>query len=184
MAWAEGHTSTLPHSSSCSVVDRLAKRHSSRLTRHVQGKAPWLHGHYPASLLLWASPTPIQTDHAVIGSLMTFEYASLGGSPRFLDASFRARSPLSPRGALQVPILISSLQVKGFSISGSLAAPNRCNEAESGSLALRLALSPLKASPDRVTPSHARSATCQTGNLQGELLSVHKIDQAWPGAPG
>ena len=58
------------------------------------------------------------------------------------------------------------------------------NEAEVGSLALRLALSPLKASPDRVTPSHARSATCQTGNLQGELLSVHKIDQAWPGAPG
>ena len=60
------------------------------------------------------------------------------GSPRFLDASFRARSPLSPRGALQVPILVSSLQVTGFVISGSLATSNLCNEAESGSLALGL----------------------------------------------
>ena len=65
-----------------------------------------------------------------------------------------------------------------------MATFEKFNEAEVGSLALRLALSPLKASPDRVTPSHARSATCQAGNLQGELLSVHKIDQAWPGAPG
>ena len=60
------------------------------------------------------------------------------GSPRFLDASFRARSPLSPRGALQVPILVSSLQVTGFVISGSLATPNQCIEAEAGSLALGL----------------------------------------------
>jgi hypothetical protein len=27
------------------------------------------------------------------------------------------------------------------------------------------------------------SATCRTGNLHGELLSVHKISQAYPGAP-
>jgi len=60
------------------------------------------------------------------------------GSPRFLDASFRARSSLSPRGALQVPILVSSLQVTGFVISGSLATPNQCIEAESDSLALGL----------------------------------------------
>ena len=60
------------------------------------------------------------------------------GSPRFLDASFRARSPQSPRGALQVHLLVPSLQVTGFVISGSLATPNECNEAESGSLALGL----------------------------------------------
>jgi hypothetical protein len=65
-----------------------------------------------------------------------------------------------------------------------MATFSKFNEAETGSLALRLALLPHEASPDRVTPSHARSATCQTDNLQGELLSVHKIDQAWPGAPG
>jgi hypothetical protein len=60
------------------------------------------------------------------------------GSPRFLDASFRARSPQSPRGALQVLLLVSSLQVTGFIISGSLATPDQCNEAESDSLALGL----------------------------------------------
>jgi len=65
-----------------------------------------------------------------------------------------------------------------------MATFSKYNEAETGSLALRLALSPHEASPDQVTPSHARSATWQTGNLQGELLSVHKIDQACPGAPG
>jgi len=36
----------------------------------------------------------------------------------------------------------------------------------------------------KVAPSHARSATCQTDNFQDELLSVHKIDQALPDAPG
>jgi len=72
----------------------------------------------------------------------------------------------------------------GFTYPGRLATPIEYNEAETGSLALRLALSPHEASPDRVTPPHARSATCQTDNLQGELLSVHKIDQALPGAPG
>jgi hypothetical protein len=65
-----------------------------------------------------------------------------------------------------------------------MATSIKFNEAETDSLALRLALSPHKASPGRVTPPRARSATCQTGNLQGELLSVHKMDQAWPGAPG
>ena len=72
----------------------------------------------------------------------------------------------------------------GFTYPGWMATPIEYNEAETGSLALQLALSPHEASPDRVTPPHARSATCQTDNLQGELLSVHKIDQALPGAPG
>jgi hypothetical protein len=60
------------------------------------------------------------------------------GSPRFLDASFRARSSQPPRGALQVLLLVSSRQVTGFVISGSLATPNKRNEAESDSLALGL----------------------------------------------
>ena len=57
------------------------------------------------------------------------------------------------------------------------------NEAETGSLALRLTPLPHEASPDRVSPSHARSATCQT-NIQGEHLTVYKIDQARPATPG
>jgi hypothetical protein len=42
---------------------------------------------------------------------------------------------------LQVLMLVSSLQISGFSFSGSLAASNWCNEAETGSLALGLTLS-------------------------------------------
>jgi hypothetical protein len=48
-----------------------------------------------------------------------------------------------------------------------------CNEAEPGSLALRLTPLPLEASPRRITPSCARLATCVTRNSHGELLSVH-----------
>jgi hypothetical protein len=58
------------------------------------------------------------------------------GSPSFLDASFRARPPLSPRGALQVRVPVSSLQLTGFIVSGSLVTPSCCNEAGPGSLAL------------------------------------------------
>ena len=70
------------------------------------------------------------------------------------------------------------------------ASPNRTgwplpsrNEAETVLLALRLTGSPLRASSERVTPLHARLATCQMGNLHGEFLSSHKISQASPGAP-
>jgi hypothetical protein len=79
---------------------------------------------------------------------------------------------------------VTSLPALGFTYPERMATPKKFNEAETGSLTLRLTLSPHEASPDRVAPSHARSATCQTDNLQGELLSVHKIDQALPGAPG
>jgi len=106
------------------------------------------------------------------------------GPPRFLDQSVSTRRPLSPREARQLHASVTSLPALGFAYPGRMATSTKFNEAETGSLALRLALSPHEASPDRVTPSHARSATCQTDNLQGELLSVHKTDQAWPGAPG
>jgi hypothetical protein len=39
-----------------------------------------------------------------------------------------------------------------------------CNEAETGLLALRLTGSPFKASSKRITPFHARLATCRMGN--------------------
>jgi len=54
------------------------------------------------------------------------------------------------------------------------------NEAESGSLALRLACLPPESSSS-ITGTAARSATCGTGNLHGELLSVHKTNQDYPG---
>ena len=106
------------------------------------------------------------------------------GSPRFLDQSLDTRRPLSPRRARSLLLPVPSRPALGFAYPGRLATPRQYNEADSGSLTLRLMSSPYEASPDRVTPSHARSATCQTGNLQGKLLSACKIGQAYPGAPG
>src|ERR1019366_5679800 len=62
-----------------------------------------------------------------------------------------------------------------FVISGRLLAFRLRNEAESGSLALRLARSPHKFPPDGLLHLTLALATCRTGNLHGELLSVHKI---------
>jgi hypothetical protein len=62
-----------------------------------------------------------------------------------------------------------------FVISGRLLAFRLRNEAESGSLALRLACSPHKFPPNGLLHPTLASATCRTGNLHGELLSVHKI---------
>jgi len=69
------------------------------------------------------------------------------GSLRFLDFSFPARCLQSPRGACRLRSSVASPTVAGFGNSGRLAAPTLCNEAESSSLALRLAGSPHRASP-------------------------------------
>jgi len=53
-------------------------------------------------------------------------------------ASFRTRPPFPPRGALQVLLLVASLQVPGFTLFGRIATPIWCNEADPGSLALGL----------------------------------------------
>ena len=121
---ADRHTSTAPHSFSCSVTGRLSKRNSSRLTPRVQGKAPSLHRHYPASTLLWASPTPDTAKHR-----LCIPYGCCGqdqlhaGSPRFLDQSFSMRRPQSPRRARQLLAPVSSLPTLGFAYPGRLATP-------------------------------------------------------------
>ena len=75
-------------------------------------------------------------------------------------ASFRTRSPFPPRGALQVLLLVASLQVPGFTQSGRLAIPTLRNEANSGSLALGLMRSQL----GTVHP-FASTMTVETGPL-------------------
>src|ERR1019366_8474905 len=62
-----------------------------------------------------------------------------------------------------------------FVISGRFLAFRLRNEAESGLLALRLAYFPHKFPPNGLLHPTLASATCRTGNLHGELLSVHKI---------
>jgi hypothetical protein len=93
----------------------------------------------------------------------------------------RALPPTTPEGPASTCLFASppGIRLHPSRRTGHLRIPI---EAESGSLALRLACSPPEfASP--IAKAHARSATCRTGNLHGELLSVHKISQAYPGIP-
>ena len=73
--------------------------------------------------------------------------AARAGSPRLLDFSFPTRCLQSPRGARRLHSSAASPTMAGFVQSGRLAAPTLCNEAESSSIALRLAGSPRRASP-------------------------------------
>jgi len=107
---------------------------------HVSGQAPWLHGHYSVSLLLWACPTPDQGRRRVMSFPVTVGVGPLPvGSPRFLGRSFGARCPLPPRRARQLHAPVASLPTAGFSTSERLATLDWRNEAEPGSLTLRLA---------------------------------------------
>jgi hypothetical protein len=76
------------------------------------------------------------------------------GSPRFLDRSVSTRRPLSPRQAQRLLAPIASSLAAGFI---TLRRTGRlqvwCNEAETGSLALRLADSPPEASPLGLLPA-------------------------------
>jgi hypothetical protein len=57
-------------------------------------------------------------------------------------------------------MLVASPSATGFIQFGSLADLHLCNEAETGSLALRLARSLGGASTGRIAPLAARFATC------------------------
>jgi len=72
--------------------------------------------------------------------------AACAGSPRLLDFSFPTRCLQSPRGARRLRSSVASPTMAGFVQSGRLATPTLCNEAESSSIALRLAGSPRRAS--------------------------------------
>ena len=75
------------------------------------------------------------------------------GSPRFLDRSVHARCPLPPRKARRLLAPVTSPPVSGFTFFGRLAAFTFPNEAELGSLALRLACLPHEASLGRLLGS-------------------------------
>lgn len=53
---------------------------------------------------------------------LPFDVLPLNGSPRFLDCSFDARRPLTPRRAQPLLMLVSSRLALGFTICGRLAA--------------------------------------------------------------
>ena len=131
----------------------------SSYSGNVFSKAPWLHGRYPASQLLWASPTPGQAVPLVIDSLGTLVRfpSPPAGSPRFLDCSFPARCPQPPRKARRVLLLVTSSPMAGFSISGRLAAFNSVTR------------------PNRVC-HHCGSQVCLTGFHQTDYSGPLRFD--------
>jgi len=123
-------------------------------------------------------------DHpTVIYSRRTLAHAASPGLPgSSTDLSSRAVSYHPGRSdGCSYPLLPHRCQASP--LSGGLATFAWTNEAEMSSLALRLTSSPQQGFARRIAPPRAYRATCRTGNLQGELLSVHKIGQAYPGAP-
>ena len=153
----------------------------SSYSSNASSEAPLLHGRYPASSLLWASPTPGQGRPSVMYSLgpsgFGYPFPALPGLPGSSTDLFLRAVPNHP-GRSGECLLIASPPISGFIILGRLATSTLRHEAESGSLALRLAgLLPrfppaglLRLAP---VPLHAR-----TSNLHGEFLSIHKISQA------
>ncbi len=67
--------------------------------------------------------------------------------------------------------LIASLQASGFTPSGGLATLHTCNEAESGSLTLRLMRSAHGASARGLLPRTARLPTWGTSKYHVNYLS-------------
>jgi hypothetical protein len=144
--------------------------------------------HYYGALRL-----PVMATIQVIDSLSSLSAFTRhrDGSPKFLtNLSLRAsfNHPGWPSG-YKFPL--KSPLVTGFTISGKLAANKLCNEAESSSLALRLATSLSKGShpssrlakskppvclPDRVTPNrrpqlHVERTINMAGTLQPARLA-------------
>jgi hypothetical protein len=165
-----------------SVGGLSSKRNSHPLTQPVCVPAPSLHGHYP--LPRYYEPVQLPT-RPPRGYLFPQDVGSrhLAGSPRFLDRSVLARRLLPPRKVRRVHAPVASPSVPGFTTLWRAGHLPLHHGVESSSLTLRLTSSPLQGFARRITPPRACRATCRTGNLQGELLSVHKIGQACPGTP-
>jgi len=95
--------------------------------QHVYSKAPSLRRHYPASLLLWAYPTPITATHRVMISPTALPIPwHYDGSPRLLDKSLGTHYPQSPRGARYLHSPVASTPIIGFAQFGRLTTPSFC----------------------------------------------------------
>jgi hypothetical protein len=104
------------------------------------------------------------------------------GSPRFPTGLSARATPNHPgeRDRCLCPLLPCRWQASppsgGLAALNSLTRPNRVQLLAARTFALR-GFAP------RITPTHARSATCRMGNLHDKLLSACETCQASPGAP-
>jgi len=165
-----------------SVGGLSSKRNSHPLIQRVCVPAPSLHGRYP--LPRYYEPVRLPT-RPPCGYLFPQDVGKcrLVGSPRFLDRSVLARRLLPPRKIRWVLAPVASPSIPGFTTLWRAGHLPLHNGAEMSSLTLRLTSSPLQGCASEIALTGACRATCRTGNLQGELLSVHKISQACPGTP-
>ena len=132
-------------------------------------------------------PTPGGAALEVIYSPQRLGSSRLAPAPPGLPGS---SADLSPRAVsshpgrsdeCSYPLLPHRCQASP--LSGGLATFHCITGPKRVRLTLRLTSSPWQGFARGITPTHACRATCRTGNLQGELLSVHKIGQASPGTP-
>ena len=92
--------------------------------RFAHAKAPWLHGHCPASSLLRASPTPRPLKRTLFLRCVPcpgFSRSQRPGSPLLPNPTFPARCPSLPRRTPTLLLNVSSHRITGFNISGRLA---------------------------------------------------------------
>jgi len=99
------------------------------------------------------------------------------GSPSLPNQTFPARCPHSPRRSPPLLVNIASRRMAGFGISDRLADLSWRNEADSGSLALRLAGSIHGASAPRLLP--ALSASLHAGRSVGMMNTSQFIGLGW-----
>src|SRR5205807_7535999 len=144
----------------------------------VSSKAPSLPPHYRTSSLLWASPTPgpgllpqLWIPARRTGHVATPQPA---GSPKFLSALSLRAVPFHPGTLHECFCLLlphesqASSNSADWPLSLGVTRPDRVH-LRYGSQVRRTRLRQKDCSCLRSL------ATCRIGNLQGELLSVHKI---------
>ena len=129
------------------------------------------HYYGPRRLPAGAAPTVMDSRQAL----------DLRSTPPGLPGSWlvcrRPPSPLTPGSpsTARARCFVDGSRLRRFRAVGR--SQITCNEAESGSLSLRLTSSPSEASWDRITPSHARLATWRTSTYHGQYLSTNEINQ-------
>jgi len=140
--------------------------------KHAFSKAPWLHGRYP--LLRYYGPLrlPLGTQRLCFPAAcwLCATQEGLPGSSTDLSTRAAPYHPGKPSGCLPVasPPVSGFILVGGLATSVFLSRPNRVH------LRCGSRVRPCQCFARWVSPSRARWATCRTGNLHGELLSVHK----------
>ena len=162
----------------------LGRRQHRHARRH---EGPSLHGHYPlpryyGPFRLPASASPFVMFSAGAAGRVTTSRAA--GSPRFLNADLSLRAvPIHPGRPSRCSCLLLPHWCQASSYSGSLAAFNGVTRPNRVHITLRLTGSPNRGFVSRDC-SPVRSIGYMSNRLlHGELLSVHEICQAFPGAP-